>query len=330
MSGMLGRFRAAGYDAHLSVLTNRRALTVERLAQLARLPVPFTLDDWSEEAEVALVADSLLCFLPVNAQPFSVVKSLNRAVTTLSNGAQILSAGFPLYEALGDYVYRDPLALLDDLEADRLKLRADTLPDLAQLLRSNADPLQEVRGMVRFLKAQEAPPQAPWPATGVAGVVHGVRTSGDVHKGVQRLGYLSIASPMSRARLNYDVETVFDTGETIDVFLSDRARQSLPRALGERCVPAPGINPKAPPRHCLTLHPGAVHDLPPAPAQDPLIGQLDQMTRYQQEMDRVMAVLRHLFAAASVFRSEVESPYWADLSLPRPPSTPHRLDETAA
>ena len=57
---------------------------------------------------------SFACFLPVNAQPFSAAKSLNRAVTALAAGCQILSVGYPLYAPFDSLIYRDAETLASD------------------------------------------------------------------------------------------------------------------------------------------------------------------------------------------------------------------------
>ena len=80
---------------------------------LRRLAVPYSVEEWSEERERLLLSRALVSFLPVNAQNFSVVKSLNRAVSALCAGCQVLSSGYPLYESLAPFVYRDPDRLLE-------------------------------------------------------------------------------------------------------------------------------------------------------------------------------------------------------------------------
>lgn len=318
MGQILARCRQAGYAPRLSVLTNQRALTVERLELLSRLSVPMSLEEWSEERESALIAQSLFCFLPVNAQHFSVVKSLNRAVTTLSGGAQVLSAGFPLYAPLSDYVYRDPLALLRDLEEGKLKMRRKTLASLGKLMQSSADPSREVEKAVSFFKKLKPRKAAKWPARGVAGVIHGVRSSGDVHKGVQRLGHLSVSSPASKAKLNYDVDPrMSKDGQTLDIHLSARARNALPEDLKTRTQETAKQDPKAPPRFSLRLTRKEIPALPRLSAETLSGSRLQRLEFYDREMDMVQAVLCRLYTESTMFRSEMASPYWSDLGVTR-------------
>ena len=90
----------SGMDVELTILTNRRALTVDGLSLVRELPIKSRVVEWNEPAEREALAQALMTFLPVNAQPFSIAKSLNRAFTELSSGSQVLSVGYHLYEAL--------------------------------------------------------------------------------------------------------------------------------------------------------------------------------------------------------------------------------------
>ena len=130
---VLRELERAPWRVELTVLTNRRALTADILTRLARIGVATRIEIWSEAREAELLGATTLAFLPVNAQRFSTTKSLNRAVTALTAGAQVLSVGFPLYADLDPFLYRDGDAFLADLEAARLRLRAATLPSAARL-----------------------------------------------------------------------------------------------------------------------------------------------------------------------------------------------------
>ena len=225
-SGELARLQTRGFNVRLGILTNRRAMTADGLAMLRRLPVPYTLEEWTEDRETALLVKSLVCFLPVNAQNFSTVKSLNRAVTTLSAGVQVLSAGYPLYEPLSPFIYRDPEGLLDDIEGHSPKLREETLPELLYLLKQWADPEEEARKLAEFLgmclkrKANISIASKKQP---VAAVIHGKKTIGDVHKFTQRMGTLSISSPFCVQKLNFDIRFSFlADGTGIEAFISEK------------------------------------------------------------------------------------------------------------
>ena len=230
-SGDLHKLRWCGFDIRLDILTNRRAMTTNGLAMLTRLAVPYAVEEWTEEREKRLLAKSLICFLPVNSQNFSVMKSLNRAESALCAGVQVLSSGYPVYEALGSLIYRDPAKLLDDIRQKKLALREDTVSDLMRLMRQCADPVIEARSLVGFLKEQHkhklsvtsAAKEQPFVA-----IIHGRNTIGDVHKLAQRVGALSIGSPFSKLDLNFDVRFSFSPdSEGCDVLISERCCSML-------------------------------------------------------------------------------------------------------
>lgn len=216
---VLDRLRSGGWTVSLDVLTNRRALTCERLQMLARLPLPARLEQWSEEREAALLGRAQVAFLPVNGQDFSVAKSLNRAVTALSHGAQVLSAGYPLYRRLDALVYRDAGELFADLAEGRPRLRPETVPDLQRALARLGDPAAEARGLLDFLRGLEAGR----PGTQCRAVLHGPHSTAALHKSVQRLGGLSVSGPGTRLRVHFDVEPVPAPGGGVQVHLSPRA-----------------------------------------------------------------------------------------------------------
>lgn len=237
---MLGVFARHGYAPRLRILTNLRALHRRSLEMLRRMPLPFTIKEWSEKGEKDLVGESLFCFLPVNAQAFSIAKSLNRAVTVLTGGSQVLSAGYPLYGAFGDFVYRDPQVLLGDIEAGRLAMRAETLPQLRTVLDACADPTREAQKTAEFLGSLRAGTGKTKAATlggkrPILGLLNGRVSIGEVHKFTQAMGQLSIATPLSTGALNYDMALVANgDGATLDLELSESAAGLLEAEVRER------------------------------------------------------------------------------------------------
>ncbi len=226
--GELARLRTSRFDVRLEILTNRRAVTADALAALRRLALPFDLDEWSEQREAALLDRCTACFLPVNAQSFSVVKSLNRAVTALTAGTQVLSAGYPLYEPLCEFTYRDAEQLLADLEDRRPLLRPETLESFAHLMGSYASATAEAGKLSAFLQRswQRPTTQAP-----LLAVVHGPYSTRDAHQFVQSMGGLSVASPFATLQLPYDLRFVWRAnGPGIDLLIaSDRRRLLAPK-----------------------------------------------------------------------------------------------------
>lgn len=300
-----------GYDVVLEILTNTRALTAQRMQMLARLPVPFTLDEWTEERETALIGRSLACFLPVNAQGFSVVKSLNRGVSTLTAGSQILSAGFPLYNLLDKFVYRDIASLVADLEADQLRLRGDTIADLEELMARYGSAEIETEKLIAFLEEIPVPPVRDWPGTNdTMAVVHGSNPVGDIHKAIQKLGFLSVAAPQTRRTLNFDVTLLPESDEqTIQVLLSENAWAQLREELRDHLEETTKGNGKGL-VYRLAIPADRLPGWEPATPADVPIRSLIETARFAPQMGIIHGLLGLLFSEPQVFLAENQSPYW--------------------
>lgn len=306
-SGALQAFTRSGFAPRLSVITNRRALTPDRLELLSRLPLPWHLEEWSEAAERQLVSESYVCFIPVNAQRFSTVKSLNRCVTALAGGAQVLSAGFPLYRSLGDFVYRSAAAVIGDLKYRTPKLRAASLAPLLNLLSQHADVAEEANRLETFLGGL-APAQATKPAAGALAVVHGRVSVGLVHKFAQRFGHLSVAGPWNTAPLNYDVKiAALPGGGKPAIQLSDKAIQRLAPEAAARLEVVTARDGKT--ISYLPLQSGIL-----AAASAALAAKLSYdsvlASNYTGLMQAVEAELRNLFPLTGVIFSEYSAPFW--------------------
>ncbi len=221
-----------GFSVRLKVLTNRRALDADGLSLLARLPLDVTVEEWSPAGEAAALAQATACILPVNAQQFSIAKSLNRAVSALNAGCQVLALGYPLYAPLHALIYRDILTLVSDLGQGRALLRAETLGTYTALIETLASPENEAGNLVQFLEAApEASRHVRQSAIPQMAVIHGSLTSGVVHKFAARLGALAVRSPFCTAKLGYDVFFGGRIGQrSLDMFISER---SLGRLLPE-------------------------------------------------------------------------------------------------
>lgn len=226
--GELARLRSSRFDVRLEILTDRRAVTADVLAALRRLALPFELDEWSEEREATLLERCAACFLPANAQSFSVVKSLSRAVTALTGATQVLSAGYPLYESLGEFIYRDAGQLLADLEDRRPRLRPETLESFAHLMDNYASPTAEASKLAAFLQKSSQKPTTRMPQLAV---VHGPYSTRGAHLFVQSMGGLSVASPFATQQLPYDLRFVWrPNGPGVDLLIaSDKRRLLAPK-----------------------------------------------------------------------------------------------------
>ncbi len=307
--GQLARARSFGYEPRLEILTNLAVLKTERLEMLARLPVPVTVREWSEERERALIARSIACFLPVNAQSFSTVKSLNRGVTALTGGAQLLSAGYPLYDALEPFVYHDIGDLIRDLDNGSLRLREETTDSLVALLRDKADPSAEARGLLQCLRnlpRREGGP--PFGEANPVAVIHGASSNVEIHKSVQRMHWLSVASPFFQAKLNFDVREISGASADADarIELSERAYQRLRPELASQAEPLEGQEGK--PRFTLVL------PMEPSFARDQqnngALVTLDRLVDYAGAIGRMRDIVGRLFETPEVYLSELRSPYW--------------------
>jgi hypothetical protein len=326
---MLGRLGSTGLKVRLRLLTNMRALTVDGLEALARLPVTWSMDEWSLAGEEDLLRESLVAFIPVNAQPFSIAKSLNRAVSALSTGAQVLSAGFPLYEPLGEFIYRNPADLLGDLHRRSLRVRPDTLPRLAERFRDWADPDQEARRLALFLdEVRDVKPAALPHKDGFLGIVHGLRSGADVHQLAQRHKHLSIGSPYSHDALNYDVRFVGGSPDLpSSVEMEDRVLARFDPLLRDRLVPAKSRTGRPVFRLELApLMPAAAQELDQAAASRR--SRLASMATYDTAMAAVFDVLARLFPGIEVWLSESEAPF--ALTDPLVANAPQRRAEVVA
>jgi len=240
-SNMLAEMRHRGLDIRLDILTNRRAMTPERLAMLKRLPVPHELTTWSVRRERELLKASTVSFLPVNYQNFSTTKSLNRAVTALCAGSQVLSAGFPLYERLSPFIYRDAQAFLSDAKSGSFLLRGTTVPSYTRLLGEVASPVTEGEKLVTFLgeiRSGLVGDQSGGAKRPLAAVIHGKFSSWQTHRLAKRLAVLSVASPYCTLPLDWDLSFDNRDAETgPEILISGKCMKLLPAELARKFVP---------------------------------------------------------------------------------------------
>ena len=215
----LRQLARGGVDVELTVLTNRRALSANGLELISQVPVRTSVLEWSKEAENDVLDRAFAAFLPVSAQPFSRAKSLNRALTALSAGCQILSTGYPLYAALDPLIYRDASELLGDFNSGAMRLSSETVARYEQLVADLGSPKREAQALAVFLHRLETPnPSAPRPVS----VIHGEATRPGAHTLVQALGGLSVASPFCTAPLDFDV-LFRGAAPALGMFVSRRA-----------------------------------------------------------------------------------------------------------
>ncbi|MFT3988312.1 hypothetical protein [Aestuariivirga sp.] len=219
---LLAGLAAPGVEVTLRILTNLRALNAQGLARLRHLPIPYTIEEWTEQREAEELAQAHAAFLPVSAQPFSRVKSLNRAITALASGTQVLAAGFPLYDPLAEFIYEDAGLLMKDYAGGLSRLRPETLPAFSAALQRLANPVSGVETMFAALSACKSPAEHA-PAHGKAFsshllVVHGAQPDGRAHKLAARFNCLTVLGPDCRENLNCNIRfTATDAGVRVFV-----------------------------------------------------------------------------------------------------------------
>lgn len=227
----LGALADAGFAVTLRILTNVKAVDAATLARLMALPVTIEIEAWSEKRETAALQESIACFLPVNAQNFSIAKSLNRAITALGNGCQVISAGYPLYAPLGALIYRDVGAFAADIEQGALALSGGSLDRYGETIAQHASAETEAGNFLAFLQAlPETPPMRREGFAPIA-VIHGVASPTAAHDLAHRLDGLSVGTPLSAAKLAYDV--IFDQGGASDSLTMLVAGKVFPRLTPE-------------------------------------------------------------------------------------------------
>jgi hypothetical protein len=219
----LRKFRGRVGSAKLTILTNARALTADGLSLVRDLPIQVEIKEWSETAECDALGTALLAFLPVGAGAFSAAKSLNRAVTALSEGCQILSTGYPLYAGLDPLIYRDASEFMADLDRGTLRFSPGTMDIYRDRIRAAADAGREAAKLADFLSVLIPKNRE---VTLPLSVVHGFGTRNDTHDLVKTLGGLSVASPSCTAPLDFDVLFQGD-GASIDMMVSGEASRRL-------------------------------------------------------------------------------------------------------
>lgn len=219
--------RGHGFDIHLSILTNLRAMTADNLAPIRKLATPYSIEEWTAEREAALLERSLVSFLPVNAQSFSRVKSLNRAITALTAGTQVLSAGYPLYQALNPFIYRCPRQLMADLDRSELHMRAATVPSFCERTRQLADVETETKKLTDFLVGLQSPRLPTAHSDAIFAVIHGKETLGDTHKFAQKKNMLSVASPLCKLDLNFDVRFRYNEQGKLSVLVNKKKNKLI-------------------------------------------------------------------------------------------------------
>ncbi len=300
----LAVFARAGWTARLRVLTNPRAMTTDRLEGLARLPVPWEIEEWSESRQAGLLATSLVSFLPVNGQRFSTVKSMNRVLTALLGGTQVLSAGYPLYAAFDALIYRDAGRIVDDLTNDRLRLRREAVAELGRLLSGTGDPGTEAARLADFLTQVSATdrPADPRPLL----IVQGYRSPGALSAAANRHRALSVNHPfLGQDGSKCDVALGIDASGRVAVDMTPAAWERLRPAVAEGTAQ----DTAAAPRRRRLLVPGDHVPRAIRPRSVARPGLLDATVGYAPGLDLIGLVAEYLFGDCDIVVSDKAAPF---------------------
>lgn len=229
-----------GWTVKLKVISNPDALEEAVMGALQSLPFEVTIEPWSQEREAAALERALVAFLPVNFQNFSIAKSLNRAVSALTRGVQVLGTGFGLYDPLAPLVYCSAAELAEDLRHGRLLLDEGRLGTLAERLASIADPAREAGALVAFLEGITPLAVTPVEGRAMRAIVHGSISTGQIHRLCTALGWLSLGSPLTRLQLPFHAEIAqFEPDGGIEIRVSREGHSRLDEAFRQRAQKLP-------------------------------------------------------------------------------------------
>ncbi len=294
VAGEIDRLKALGWDLSLTIATNTRALDADGLAGLRRLPIQPEVVEWTEEVETEVLAAADVAIIPVNSQAFSRAKSLNRALTALEQGCQVLSLGEPLYARLSEVIYDDVDRLSADLRAGTPRLNADSTLVLTGLLRRIGNAFEAGNRFVdATLNARRAEPGSHAPLL----MIHGRDSSAPLHKLVNRFGGLSVRSPYSSAKWAGDIRfDLVDWRMVMRVSEAVQGKHGLPLAptppvpIGDRRfveVDAAGL--------------GLALGVLAAPVADPM---LMSVGSYRRVMETIAGACRRIFPGHHLALSE--------------------------
>ncbi|TVV72098.1 hypothetical protein [Sphingomonas solaris] len=222
----LARIERQGWTVRLRIVTNTRPFDGIGAEVLRGLSVAHEFVEWTEQAEREVLTRATVALVPVNGQSFSRAKSMNRAVTALNGGCQVLNIGYPLYDRLDAFLYRDVDTLLADMTAGHCRVRSETMTALTQELWAMANPFESAARFVRQARlALSAPPP---PVQGPLCLVHGQNSVMAYHKATMALRGISVATMFTRAGWNFNMRFDVVAGEV---------RVRLATALASRFMP---------------------------------------------------------------------------------------------
>lgn len=247
-SWSLAELAAGRFKVQLKILTDEASLTAANLARIGRLPVPYAIEKWTVEGEQEVLDQALVAFVPVNGQSFSRAKSLNRALTAISGGAQVLSPGFPLYRDLGRAIYTEASGLLADIDRGECRINAGNVGEIGRLVASVSDLDSVLTTLFLFLTRHQRSGkrgQAPVGSDALpdAAILYAFDQERAMSQPVAKAGIVSIRSPYMRSERVLNVRLDYEGGRDLAVWVlptlvphlaaSLRAGLSEPRKFGK-------------------------------------------------------------------------------------------------
>lgn len=307
VSSELGRFKSQGWTIDLVVATNARALDLAGLAQLRSLPVDLQIKEWSEDVEHEVLNQAEVVILPVSGQGFSKAKSLNRALTALEHGCQVLSLGEPLYAELDEFIYRSVDEMTADFAVGSARLNRHSAPKLESLLARTAHPEKLASEFIAASLAAVSNSKMARSNAHMA-LVHGRETTIQLHKAVSKSGGLSVRSPYATTGWNFPVR--FDVEEARLIM---RASPKVCEQFNLPCVGDP-IRIGDLDFLAIDTHGKAIDKmrLYPVTLQNPLTSQ----AAYRSVMSSIAGAIKALFPAHAVLFSDnqMDLPLTSDIA----------------
>src|SRR5262249_49746602 len=149
-------------------------------------------------------------------------------------------------------------------------------------------PSVEARRFVAFLQTTRRRGLAAAPT--IVAAIHGRESSGQVHKFVQGMGGLSVGSPFTRQRLNYDLRFSWCLGApAIDILIASKKRHLLPPDLARGL----SVHGRILDTDYHRLHPA---ELPRSAEWDSALGRLQHPVTEAAAYGEVMSLMKDALA----------------------------------
>jgi hypothetical protein len=117
----------------------------------------------------------------------------------------VLSLGYPLYERLDQFIYRETSDLLDDIERGKCRVGSLSVKALVSRISEVGNPFEGAKAFVQQARDGACRASARKRGTPPVCVIHGRRTKIETHKMAQRIGGLSVGTIFTEAPWNFPV-----------------------------------------------------------------------------------------------------------------------------